>query len=213
VSDKIMVVFAGPNGSGKSTIVKNALAMGHCPQDFICPDNYVVEHEKNDVQAYIKAMQEAETQREIRLALGKSFAFETVLSTHEKLEFIRKAKWLGYKVHVVYVTTDDPQINIARVQSRVAQGGHDVPVDKILSRYARAMNLMYDVMCAADETIFYDNSSDKPELVAVQQNVMFGEQQILPLRSSAWFEKHVLSKARERVMVIGNLTHNSTAPE
>jgi len=166
VSEKIMVVFAGPNGSGKSTIVKNALANGHCPQDFICPDNYVAEHEKNDVQAYIKAMQEAETQREIRLALGKSFSFETVLSTREKLDFIRKAKWQGYQIFVIYVATNDPKINIERVKSRVAQGGHNVPTEKILSRYEKSMDLMYDVVCVADLVYFFDNSNTEPQMIA-----------------------------------------------
>ncbi|MCL2446947.1 MAG: zeta toxin family protein [Oscillospiraceae bacterium] len=166
MSEKVMAVFAGPNGSGKSTIVKNTLELGCCPREFICPDNLVVAHEKENPEAYKKAMQEAEAIRNALLAQGKSFSFETVLSTREKLDFIRKAKWLGYKVHVVYVTTDDPQINIERVKSRVTQGGHNVPVDKILSRYEKCMNLMYDVMRAADTAMFYDNSGCEPRWVA-----------------------------------------------
>ena len=60
------------------------------------------------------------------------------------------------------VLTADPQINIARVASRVSAGGHDVPVEKIISRYDRALALVHDLIPLCDVCHIYDNSMDEP---------------------------------------------------
>ena len=86
MNNKRMVVFAGPNGSGKSTVVDTARAIGQCPKNFICPDNFVAPEDKENVDAYITAMQKAESVRYNQIALGNSFSFETVLSTVNKLK-------------------------------------------------------------------------------------------------------------------------------
>jgi len=137
-------------------------------------------------------MQKAETLRQTELTLGSSFCFETVLSMPDKVDFIRQAKWQSYTVRVYYVTTDDPQINIERVKSRVAQGGHDVPADKILSRYKRSMDLMFKVACEADEVFFFDNSGERPRFVAGKSKAIYAEE-----NPPAWLETYLLSKARE----------------
>lgn len=74
----------------------------------------------------------------IRYALirsGKSFAFETVMSHPDKLEIMQRAKDEGFLIRLYYITTRDPDINVARVNSRVVRGGHPVGEDKIRSRY------------------------------------------------------------------------------
>ncbi len=55
---------------------------------------------------------------------------ETVLSTHEKIDFMHAAKVHGYHVHLVYVTTQSSNINVDRVSARIREGGHNVPFDK-----------------------------------------------------------------------------------
>jgi predicted ABC-type ATPase len=72
----------------------------------------------------------------------ESFSFETVMSSPDKVALMEKARTLGYRTYLYFIATEDPQINIARVKSRVHLGGHDVPVDKIVSRYARSLNLL-----------------------------------------------------------------------
>jgi len=193
IDKKLMVVFAGPNGSGKSTVVKNMLASELCPENYICPDSLVAPSDKENAEAYKAAMQKAETLRQTELALGSSFSFETVLSMPDKLDFIRRAKWHGYRVRVVYVTTDDPRINIERVKNRVAQGGHDVPEEKILSRYERCMHLMYEVACD-NMAYFYDNSGEAPRFIAAMNH---GNTLIFTKSPPKWFDTYVLSKARE----------------
>ena len=149
-----IVVFAGPNGSGKSTFTE----LLKPPMDYINAD---------EIKKILKCSDEdaaktAEAQREAHLLAGEEFCFETVLSTDRNLKLLRRAKEKGYFIRCYYVLTVDPAINIGRVQSRVAEGGHDVPVDKIISRYDRALNLVKDVVAVCDVCHIYDNSEEKP---------------------------------------------------
>ncbi|MDR0944052.1 MAG: hypothetical protein LBM41_05920 [Ruminococcus sp.] len=189
---KTMTIFAGPNGSGKSTTVNKYLDSGRSPGKYICPDNFVAVEDRGNLEAYVKAMQDAETARHQEIALGHSFSFETVLSTASKLDFIHYAKRQGYKIHVVYITTSSPEINIARVRDRVLHGGHDVPREKIISRYEKSMQLMFDVVSESDTAEFYDNSGSQPVFIAEKienKNLRVAE------NPPDWFKKYMISKA------------------
>lgn len=64
-----------------------------------------------------------------------------------------------YKVHLYFVATESPEINVSRIKEvRVKQGGHDVPDEKIRSRYHRTLKLMYDAAELAYQAYFFDNS-------------------------------------------------------
>lgn len=170
--NKTIFVFAGPNGSGKSSVVKAYKSNGICPEPYVCPDNIVrimkeTDSFLNEYEMYLAAMERAEETRKEYVISGQSFTFETVFSNMEKLKFLRFAKAHGFHIVVTYVTTSDPSINIRRVRRRVSEGGHDVPEDKIKSRYERSMALMAEVVAFADEAEIYDNSVDEaaPQLV------------------------------------------------
>jgi len=92
------------------------------------------------------------------LELKKKFSFETVFSHLSKLEIMRHAVVDGYKVYLYFVSTESPEINKFRVQARKAQKGHDVPEDKIVSRYYRSLDLLYDACQLAYQVFFFDNS-------------------------------------------------------
>ncbi|MDR1452532.1 MAG: hypothetical protein LBJ25_00950 [Candidatus Margulisbacteria bacterium] len=161
-------LFAGPNGSGKSTVVKKFLTDKNCPVYYICPDNNLDEKLKNDRGAYIQAMQVAELQRYKAVAEGESFSFESVFSTTAKLDFLKFAKMQGYKITAIYIVTKKPEINIRRIRERVLHGGHDVPKDKIISRYHKSLKLMPDCLETADDFFLFDNSAEmpaKPQLI------------------------------------------------
>ncbi len=70
-----------------------------------------------------------------------------------------RAKAAGYFVQLLFVAIDDPRTNIDRVQLRVAQGGHDVPLDKIVPRWHRTMTLLRSAIQAADRSFLFDNSA------------------------------------------------------
>jgi predicted ABC-type ATPase len=90
----------------------------------------------------------------------KSLIFETVLSTQEKLEYIARAKACGYFVRLFFVGTDSPTINAARIAQRVIEGGHDVPISKIISRYGKSIANCAIGASIVDRAYVYDNSVD-----------------------------------------------------
>ncbi len=92
------------------------------------------------------------------LELKKKFSFETVFSHPSKLEIMQQAVAAGYKVYLYFVSTESPEINKFRVQARKAKKGHDVPADKIISRYYRSLDLLYDACQKAYQVFFFDNS-------------------------------------------------------
>lgn len=157
----MLLVFAGPNGSGKSTVSAKYSLIG----------KYV---NADEIQQYLRctpleAAQIAEATREKLLAEKQNFTFETVLSTDRNLNLMRRAKDAGYSVACVYVLTYDAAINVERVRNRVINGGHDVPTDKIISRYQKALALIPKLFSVCDELYIYDNSADRstgsPQLI------------------------------------------------
>ncbi len=67
---------------------------------------------------------------------------------------MQRAIAAGYKVYLYFVSTESPEINKFRVQARKVQKGHDVPVDKIVSRYYRSLDLLYDACQLAYQVSF-----------------------------------------------------------
>jgi len=94
------------------------------------------------------------------LIARKRFSFETVFSHSSKLDIMRQAAEAGYKVYLYYVSTESPTINIFRVAARAEQGGHDVPHEKIKSRYYRSLDLLYDASHLVYQAYYFDNSKD-----------------------------------------------------
>jgi predicted ABC-type ATPase len=92
------------------------------------------------------------------LAEMRKFSFETVFSHASKLDIMQQAVELGYKVYLYFVSTEDPEINKFRVAARKMKGGHDVPPEKIESRYYRSLNLLYDASQICYQAFFFDNS-------------------------------------------------------
>ena len=152
-----LLVIAGPNGSGKSTVTKGLPLIGL----------YVNADEIKRVSGCtdLEAAQEAEQLRELLLARGADFTFETVLSTDRNLSLLRRAKEAGYEICVVFVLTSDVEINARRVQERAAAGGHDVPEDKIRSRYTKSLRNLSPLVRIAGKTRVLDNSGAEPRLI------------------------------------------------
>ncbi len=149
-----IVVFAGPNGSGKSTFTQ----LLKPPIDYINAD---------EIKKYLKcsdleAAQLAEKQREEHMEQMREFCFETVLSTERNLKLLERAKGKGYFIRCYYILTADPMINVWRVKARVESGGHDVPEEKIVIRYDRALALVKNLIQVCDICHIYDNSAGRP---------------------------------------------------
>ena len=106
----------------------------------------------------LKAARFAETWREKCLENYNSLIFETVLSAPDKIDFIQRAKQQNYFIRLFFIGTDNPQINAFRIAQRVMQGGHDVPIQKIISRYYKSIANCVLLSKVVDRLYVYDNS-------------------------------------------------------
>ena len=149
----LLVALAGPNGAGKSTFyaayLKNA-ALRLVNADLLAKEL--------NIDPYVAAAVADAVRREL-LRQRESFVFETVFSdpAGDKLNFLREAVSAGYSVVLCFIGLSSALISEQRVAMRVTQGGHDVPTDKLLSRFPRTLA---NLKAAARElpcVIIFDN--------------------------------------------------------
>ena len=160
-----VMLFAGPNGSGKSTFTRMVKTVG----DYINADDIKKTTLCGDLEAALKA----EELREKMIDEKKDFTFETVLSTDRNLNLLKRAKENGYFIRGIYVLTNDPGINVARVSVREALGGHGVPEEKIRSRYTKALALIPQLVEVCDILHIYDNTNTPFRIFKKRKDVFF----------------------------------------
>ncbi len=157
----VLIVIAGPNGSGKTSVTSKILHHEWLEDsEYINPDNVArdVFGDWNDREAVLKAANYCNEWRERCLAEKKSHIFETVMSAIDKVDYILRAKEAGFFVRLFFVSTDSPTINAKRVAKRVINGGHDVPIPKIISRYDKSIANCVALAPHVDRLYVYDNS-------------------------------------------------------
>lgn len=176
----MVLFFAGPNGSGKSTITQYFEIVG----EYTNADDMVKTVGMSNEEAAILA----DKKRYEAINRKSDFTFETVLSSTYKLDILEKAKKDGYFIKGVFVLTVSPYINVARVQARVASGGHDVSRDKIITRYEKSLNNINKLMEICDILHVYDNTIEPVRIIrkhkediSIFPNEIWNEQDILKL--------------------------------
>ena len=156
-----LCIVAGPNGSGKTSttiqLLKNEWTENSI---YINPDAIAQARfgDWNSPEAVLKEAEYAQNLRYECLEKKKDFVFETVFSSEEKLQFVKKAKAEGYFVRIFFVCTENPEINIRRITQRYLNGGHEVPISKVISRYFKSLRNMGEILPLVDRTYIYDNS-------------------------------------------------------
>lgn len=158
-----------PNGETKGRLDKFILASGQAAQGGVTCESFLVTgcvvRAAHAEQIGYSAAVLADFVRSELLEAGLSFSFETVLSHKDKISFMREAQVRGYRTYLYFVSTDDPDINVARVQSRVEQGGHAVDERKIRSRYRRSLENLWEACEASNRAYVFDNSGDQHVLI------------------------------------------------
>ncbi len=156
-----MIVIAGPNGSGKTTVTTQFLH--HEWSDgvlYINPDQ--IAEDKfggwNNTSAILEAANYCSKLRNECIESKRSFVFETVFSAQEKIDFILRAKDAGFFISFFFIGTTSPTINASRIAKRVIEGGHDVPITKIVNRYQKSMINCRFIAPYVDRLYVYDNS-------------------------------------------------------
>lgn len=176
----MILVLAGPNGSGKSTITTFFDKVGK----YTNADDIVAATGMDNMEAAVLV----DKLRYESIDKKEDFTFETVLSSEYKLDILRKAKNEGYFIKCVFVLTINPKINIARIESRVASGGHDVESSKVIDRFYKSINNIKELIEICDIMHVYDNTETPKRIIrkrkedlSIYPNEYWSEQSILEL--------------------------------
>lgn len=162
----VLIVIAGPNGSGKTSVTSKILHHEWLDDsEYINPDNVArdVFGDWNNQDSVLKAANYCNECRERCLAERKSHIFATVMSATDKVDYILRAKEAGFFIRLFFVSTESPTINAKRVANRVLNGGHDVPIPKIISRYDKSIANCIALAPYVDRLYVYGNSIEDVE--------------------------------------------------
>jgi predicted ABC-type ATPase len=149
----IIVALAGPNGAGKTTFYQAHLQWAGLR--FVNAD--VLARELN-FEPYDAATAADVLRREL-VNQRESFVFETVFSdpVGDKLLFLQEALAVGYTVVLCFIGVSGPKISEERVSMRVSQGGHDVPMEKLVARYPRILANLQSAIRDLPHVLIFDN--------------------------------------------------------
>jgi predicted ABC-type ATPase len=139
------------------------------PVDLVAREGIV--YQKGEYRESYDAMFLAEVLRTELLEAGKKISYETVMSHPSRVEFISDANAKGYKCYLYFVSTETPDINVARVELRVKQGGHGVDEKDVRSRYQRTMDLLVPAVEKCYRSFVFDNSGKSAKLICEVDNM------------------------------------------
>ena len=150
----LVVAIAGSNGAGKSTFY--TVFLQQTGLKFINAD---VLAKELGLEPYVAASA-AEVLRREYIDREESFIFETVLSdpVGAKVDFLAQTAAAGFNVVLCFIAIRDPMMSKQRVSMRVSQGGHDVPDNKLESRYPRTLANLRLAIEKLPRIYVYDNS-------------------------------------------------------
>jgi predicted ABC-type ATPase len=150
----IIVAIAGPNGAGKTSFYHAHIK--YAGLRYVEAD--VLARELGG-DAYAAAKLADALRREL-VKQRESFAFETVFSdpVGDKLKVLQEAARSGYTVLLCFIGLAGPELSEERVAMRVSQGGHDVPTEKLRSRYPRTMANLQAAILQLPLVCVFDNS-------------------------------------------------------
>ena len=153
----VIVAIAGPNGAGKTTFFHSHLR--EAGLRFVNADDIAREL---DISAYDAAELTDALRREL-VRLRESFVFETVFSDPgDKLAFLTNAAAAGYNVVLCFIGISGPETSEERVAMRVSQGGHDVPSEKLISRFPRTLANLNVAIQTLPAVLVFDNEIAAP---------------------------------------------------
>jgi predicted ABC-type ATPase len=156
-------VLAGTNGAGKSSIAGATIRAGGA--DYFNPDEaaraILTAHPgMSAVEANGLGWLQGKRLLEKAITTRLEFAFETTLGGNTIPALLEEAGERGLAVRVWYVGLESPELHLARVRSRVAAGGHDIPEAKIRERYDQSRRNLIRLLPKLAELSVFDNSVD-----------------------------------------------------
>ena len=173
-----LYIIAGCNGAGKTTASFTILPEILGCKEFINADE--IAKGLSPFQPESVAMQAGRimlARMDELLQKGEIFAFETTLATKSYKQKIEWAQANGYEVTLLFFWLDSPNIAKERVAQRVAEGGHNIPLETIERRYYNGIaNLFAIYIDMVDICYIFDNSEGERTPIAKKYK---GEKEII----------------------------------
>ena len=124
-------------------------------------------------------------------------------------QIIREAQDSGFDVKVFYIATEDPNLNMGRVQVRVNNGGAFASLARIPDDYAQSMKQLSDVKKVADDLMLFDNTAhgrghrlvahfQAGELMKLARSVPKWAHKVFGKEFEKWLGSHERSLGRAR---------------
>jgi predicted ABC-type ATPase len=96
----------------------------------------------------------------------RSFAVEDIrVDTH----LLDQARAAGFSTKVLFISTEDANLNVGRVFVRMSRGGKAVPVSSVIDSYRESTKNLSEVPEHADELLVYDNTAHRRGFRVVAQ--------------------------------------------
>lgn len=171
MSNKNIYIIAGPNGSGKTTFAKKFLPdYAKCP-NFVNAD--LIAQGLSPFSPRLAAMKAGRLVLEQIHGLAEKnldFAFETTLAGKSYFSFLKGLKNKNYSIHLFFLWIPNPELALARIKERVADGGHAVPVADVRRRFNRGIyNLFKLYKPILDSWMLFNNAGATPSLIAEER--------------------------------------------
>jgi predicted ABC-type ATPase len=128
-----LFIIAGPLGAGKTTFYEAYL--------------------KDAFPTLVPAVR---AQQRPFLDDRRSFAVEDVCVDTQLLD---DAKAAGYTTKVLFISTEDANLNLGRILVRMRRGGKPEPVSSVIDSYQESPKNLTEVCKHTDELVLYDNTA------------------------------------------------------
>jgi predicted ABC-type ATPase len=167
----LCIIIAGPNGAGKTTFAREFLPKEAGIVRFVNAD--LLAAGLSPLRPEIAALAAGKLLlKELdRLAQARvDFAFESTLSGLTYLARLKRWKAAGYRIEIIFLKLQSPQLSLRRIAARVKQGGHDVARADVLRRFDRSwQNFQNKYKLLADAWKVYENSSGTLRILEVKR--------------------------------------------
>lgn len=155
-----LIIVAGPNGAGKTTAAANILVGALPVQEFVNAN--IIAKGLSSFQPESVAFDAGRImlQRLHHLTAQRAnVAFETTLASRTFASWIKTLTPTGYEFHLLFFWLPSANMAVARVRTRVLEGGHHVPEETIRRRYETGLRNFFRIYRPlAASWRFYDNS-------------------------------------------------------